>query len=315
MKKILTAVVIVTIFCFSVAAQTTLLKMNPEKNKIYTLRSVSEQTITQTVNGIQQTTETKVDYVMSMKMIDLASDFMIAEIRFDTLITTSNAMGKQTKINSAVEGNLKSSEASDIMSCIMNRLSKNAVFSKIDFTGQPLEIINSKMLADIILRDTGSITLTGPTAAAIKSQIAGTVSDNNLKTMIGAFTWYLPGKDVRSGDEWTHSQSISSGGMSLDIKSVYHLEGIKGDIANVSAESSIKPADNAAPIQSGGATVTYDNLQGVSKSNLIINIHTGLLIEETGKSHIAGELGISGPGFSMKMPMDINSESKVTVLH
>jgi hypothetical protein len=47
---------------------------------------------------------------------------------------------------------------------------------------------------------------------------------------------------------------------------------------------------------------------------MVINIRTGLIVEENSKSHISGNLGISGPGFSMQMPMDINGETKVIAL-
>jgi hypothetical protein len=67
-------------------------------------------------------------------------------------------------------------------------------------------------------------------------------------------------------------------------------------------------------MESGGAKITYDDLKGLSKSNMVIDIRTGLLIEETAKTHIAGNLGVSAPGFSMQIPMDINGESKVTAL-
>ncbi|HLN54430.1 MAG TPA: DUF6263 family protein [Bacteroidales bacterium] len=313
MKKLLLFSIAI-LFCFSLMAQTAMLRMNLEKNKTYQLRSLSEQTTSQTVNGNQQTTETKVNYLMSLKMVDVTPEFMIAEIRFDTLITLSDAMGQQIKISSAVEGDMKSSKTGDIMSCIMNRLSKNAVYTKIDFTGKPVEILNSKMLSDMILKDTSAITLTGPMAAAIKTQIVNTVDANSLKTMIGGFTWCLPGEQVRVGDVWTHTQQTSSGGMALEINTTYHLDAIKDNQAIISGESGIKAASNAAPIQSGGATVTYDNLQGISKSNLVIDINSGLIVENKAKTHIAGNLGISAPGFSMQMPLDINGESTVTAI-
>ncbi len=159
MKKILLSFVSV-LFCASILAQnTTTLKMNLEKNKVYRLKSVSEQTITQTVNGVQQTTESKVNYTLSLKMIDATADFMITEVHFDTLITNTNAMGKVVNISSVSEGDIKSSETADVMSCIMNRLSKNALYVKMDFAGKPVEIVNSKMLSDMILKDTSSITL------------------------------------------------------------------------------------------------------------------------------------------------------------
>lgn len=314
MKKILFTVTAL-LFVVSVMAQEGgSLKMNPEKNKLYRFKSVSEQTVTQTINGNQQTVESKVDYTFSLKMLDVTPDFMITEVHFDTLITNTNTMGKITSINSTVEGDIKSSETSDIMSCIMNRLSKNALYVKMDFTGKPVEIVNAKMLSDLVLKDTATITLAEPLAAAIKTQIAGTISDDNLKTMISSFTWNLPDKQVSAGDSWIITQQTNSGGMELAIITTYHLDGINGNYANLTIESNIKAAENAAPIKSAGATVTYDNLAGQSKSNMVIDIRTGLVVEDKAKTRISGNLGISAPGFSMQMPMDISGETKVVAI-
>jgi hypothetical protein len=314
MKKILLSCIAI-LFCISILAQNTAnLKMNLEKNKVYRLKSVSEQTITQTVNGVQQTTESKVNYTLSLKMIDATADFMITEVHFDTLITNTNTMGKVVTMSSVSEGDIKSAETADVMSCIMNRLSKNALYVKMDFTGKPFEIVNIKMLPDLILKDTSSITLTGLTGTAVKKQIINMISDNSLKTMIEMFTWCLPGKQVTTGDNWNVAQQMNSGGMMLDIVTTYHLDGLNGNNANITVESNIKAAENANPIESGGAKVTYDDLKGLSKSNMVIDIRTGLIVEDKAKTHITGNLGISAPGFSMQMPMDINGESKVIAL-
>jgi len=314
MQKILLSFVTV-LFCASILAQnTTTLKLNLEKNKVYRLKSVSEQSISQTVNGVQQTTESKVDYTLSLKMIDATSEFIITELHFDTLITNTNSMGKVVNMSSVSEGDIKSSETADIMSYIMNRLSKNAMYVKMDFTGKPIEIVNLKMLSDLVMKDTSLITLTGQTASAVKKQIINMVSDNSLKTMIGMFTWCLPGKQVSTGDNWNVTQQMNSGGMMLDIITTYHLDGLNGNNANITVESNIKAAENAPPIESGGATVTYNDMKGLTRSKMVIDIRTGLIIEDLGKTHITGNLGISAPGFSMQMPMDINSESRTTTL-
>jgi len=314
MKKIMLSCTAI-MFCAAILAQNPAsLKMNLEKNKVYRLKSVTEQTITQTINGVQQTTESKVNYTMSLKMIDATADYLITEVRFDTLSTYTDAMGKTDSFSSVSEGDIKSAETADVLSCIMNRLSKNAIYVKMDFTGKPFEIVNLKMLSDLVLKDTSSITLTGPTAAAVKKQMISSVSDSDLKTMIGMFTWQLPGKQVSVGDSWNITQQLNSGGMLLDIITEYHLDGIEGNNAKVTVESNIRTAANALPIESGGATVTYDDIKGLSKSTLVIDIRTGLKVEEVGKTHISGNLGISAPGFSMQMPMDINGTSKVNAL-
>ena len=314
MKKILLSSVAV-LFCISLIAQNSVnLKMNLEKNKVYRFSSVSEQTIIQTVNGNQQTIDSKTNYAVSLKMVDATADFMITEVHFDTLITNTNSMGKMVNISSVNEGDIKSTETADVMSYIMNRMSKNALYIKMDFAGKVLEIVNSKMLSDVIMKDTSSITLTGPVGSGIKSQIKNLISDNSLKTMVEMFTHYLPGKQISKGDNWNVTVSTNSGGMILDIITDYHFDGLNGNAANITAESNIKAAENAAPMLSGGAKITYDDIKGLSKSSMIIDIRTGLIVEDRSKTHIAGNLGVSGPGYSMQIPMDINGESKVIAL-
>lgn len=288
------------------------LKMNLEKNKVYRLRSVTEQTILQTVNGNQQTIESKTEYVVSIKMVDATADLMIAEVHFDTLITNTNAMGKVVLITSAKEGNLKSSEMSDVMSCIMNRLSKNALYVKMDYSGKVNEIVNAKMLSEVVLQDTSSIT--GQMASALKKQIVNQVSDKTLMTMVEMFTHYLPGKQVTAGDGWDVDEQMNSGGMMLDIKTTYHLDGISGNSANLTASSEIKASANADPMESGGAKITYDDIKGLTKSNMVIDTSTGLLITQKAKSHIAGNLGVTVPGMNMVIPMDINGITTVDAL-
>lgn len=311
MKNILFAG-IALLLAISLQAQTGVtLKMNLEKNKVYQLRSVADQTVTQTINGAQQTTESHVSYTVSLKMVDATPEFMITEVRFDTITTNTNTMGKLSSMSSANEGDLKSSEVADVVSSVMNLLSKNAIYTKMDYSGKPLEILNARLLSEMILRDTSAITLAGPTGDAVKKQIADMIGAEELKTMIGMFTYNLPGREVSPGDTWSTSQTTNSGGMTLDISTTFRLTGTEGDFAVITSESAIKAADNAAPIQSGGATVTYGDLKGLSRTTMKVSVLTGLLSESTGKTRLSGNLGISGPGFSMQMPMDINGETTV----
>jgi proteasome assembly chaperone (PAC2) family protein len=311
MKKILVSCIAV-LFSISLMAQNNAgLRLNLEKNKVYRLKSASEQTVTQTINGNQQATDSKIDYSLSLKMIDATADFMVTEIHIDTMKTNTNAMGKTITVNSAVEGDIKSAEMADVLSCIANRLSKNALYVKMAFTGKVIEIVNAKMLSDVILKDTSTITISGVLGAGVKKQVAEMISGKSLTTIIEMFTYHLPGKPVVTGDNWDINVTTTTGGMMLDINTKYHIDGITGNTANITVESTIKTSANATPIISGPAKVTYDDINGLSKSTMALDITTGLVIEDKAKTHIAGNLGISGPGFSMTMPMDINGESKV----
>ncbi|MHC1731003.1 MAG: DUF6263 family protein [Bacteroidales bacterium] len=311
MKNILFAGIAMLLSISMQAQSVVTLKMNLEKNKVYQLRSVADQTVTQTINGGQQTTESRVSYNVSLKMLDATPEFMIMEVRIDTMTTRTNAMGKVSVMSSAVEGDIKSSEMTEVVSCIMNRLSRNGIYAKIDYAGKPLEIVNAGMLSGIILKDTADIALSGPTGAAVKKQVADMLGAEELKTMIGMFTYNLPGREVSPGDTWGNSQTTNAGGMTLDISTTFRFAGTEGDFAVITSEAAIRAADNAAPIQSGGATVTYGDLKGLSRATMKVSLRTGLLSESNGKTRLSGNLGISGPGFSMQMPMDINGETKV----
>lgn len=314
MKKILVSCIAVLLTVTIMAQNNASLKMNLEKNKVYRFSSLSDQTITQTINGNQQTTDTKVIHALSLKMIDATADFMIAEIRIDTMKSITNAMGKTIITNSVTEGNPKSTNMQDILSAYSNRLTRNALYVKMDYSGKVVEIVNRKMLSDVIMKDTSSIAMTGMEGKAVKKQIEGMISEMTLKTTIEMFTYHLPGKQVALGDSWDLSVNTNSGGMSLDINTKYHLNGITGNSAKLTVESDIRASANAEPIISGPAKVTYDDLKGLSKSSMELDLLTGLIIEEKAKTHISGNLGISGPGFSMTMPMDINGESKVIAI-
>jgi hypothetical protein len=132
--------------------------------------------------------------------------------------------------------------------------------------------------------------------------------------MIEMFTYYLPAKQVSTGDKWNVTVKTNSGGMTLVIITDFHLDGINGNTANITAESNIKAAENADPMVSGGAKITYDDIKGLSKSNMVLDIRTGLVVENKAKTHITGNLGVSAPGISMQIPMDISGTSKVVAL-
>lgn len=310
MKKTYFSFIAILLCTIAMGQNGTNLRINLEKNKVYRLKSTSEQTILQTVNGNQQTIESKSNYAVSLKMVDSAPAFIVAEVRFDTIDINTNTMGKTVNTSSIPEGNIQSKETSDIMSFFMNKLSKNSLYSKIDYTGKVTEIVNSKMLSDKILKDTSLITLTDPAAAALKGQIKNMVSNDALKTIIDMFTYNLPGKAINNGEEWSITTTSNSGGMSLDITTIYHLNSVTGNIANVSAESNIRTSPNAVPMESGGAKITFDDFKGLSKSSITIDIRTGLVVENVSKTRITGNLGVSMPGMNMQIPMDINSDSK-----
>jgi hypothetical protein len=298
-------------FALSVTAQNTL-KLNPEKNKTYRFKSVSDQSVSQTVNGMEQNTNSISTTYLSFKALEITPEFIVAEVHIDSIISKSNAMGKNVLISSANEGNMASEEASDVMSAVMNRISKNSLFAKIDFSGKVREIVNYNMVSQMILKDTALIK--GMAAPALKLQASNTASQDALKLIIESFTYNLPNREVKEGDTWNFSAPINSGGMELEVKSDYKLDKITGNDAQIESESSIKPALNAKPMKYGGANITYDNLTGLGKANMVIDVQTGFMKTASSRMHITGDLSVSVQGMNMNIPMIIDSQTDITTL-
>lgn len=311
MKKLLLSLFVVLFCGFLTAQNAANLKLNLEKNKTYKFHSSSEQTVSQTVNGMQQSSQVQNLSYTSIKMVDSKPEFMIAEVRFDSIITNTNAAGKITKVNSNNPGNMKSADAGEIMGSVMNRLCSNPLFVKMDYSGKVLEIINQKLFTDVVTKDIDSIQ--GQMAPMIKTQINSAVKLEALKTMVESQFAYLPGKQVAVGESWDITLVVNSGGMALNTASKYKLTGIANNIATISAEVNIAPA-GSEPMDMGGMKISYDDLKGLGKSTLMIDLNTGLIKESHGKSNIAGTMSIDMGGNNMQIPLEIQSESKNTAI-
>jgi hypothetical protein len=311
MRKHLLSTIFI-LFAAAVVAQDKIdLKLNLDKNTTYRFKSVTEQTVKQTINGIEQHTDVNSSTTVSIKMAEALPEFMIVEFRFDSIVTMTNAMGVNSNFTSASEGSITSDNMADVLSCILNRLSKNALYVKMDYAGKVIDIINAKMLSDIILKDTGAIT--GPQAQTIKAQIQGMAGNEALQSMAESFTNYLPARQVATGEKWEIFTVLHAGGMSLDIITRYVLNETRVDV-KITAEANIKASENAGPMEYGGATIKYGGITGISKSTMMLDPRTCLMIESTAKSHITGDLDVTAQGFNMVIPMEINNTSTMVVL-
>lgn len=297
----------VAILCCHIvdAQQTASLKLNLEKSKVYHLKKVAQQNIVQSMNGMEQTTSINNISAVSFKLMEQTPDFLVTEVRFDTVITKTSAMGQNYTFTSTNPGNIKSEKFNEVMDCLMNRYCSTPLFVKITPSGKVLEIINLKLFSTNVMKDVDSIK--GQTAMMVKNQSKGLTDAKTLTTSIESFTNYLPGKDVNRGNSWENTVIVNSGGMSLAIASNFQLNDIKGDNAIISGESKISPA-GSEPMEVNGMKIFYD-LSGTSKSNIDLNIRSGLVNKSSEKSHLEGTMKIEMPGNSMSIPVKFDGET------
>jgi hypothetical protein len=313
MKTIFISVISI-FFSFAIFAQNTVtLKYNLEKNKTYRFKSTSDMNVSVSVQGMTNETKVLSNSVSSIKVVDAKPEFMVAEVRMDTVIANTTAMGKNTIMSSANVGNLKSGEVSEVMNYFMNQMSKNPLFVKLNYAGKVQEIINLKVYSDIVLKNIDSVSVDGPMGAMVPTQIKNMVDAKMLTTTVEALTNYLPGKMVSVGDKWESSNSLNANGMAFTVNSSFKLEAIEGSVATVSSEANVIPA-STEPMDMMGAKISYADVKGLNKATIKIDAKTGLIIESIGKTSMSGNLSVNAQGQSMQIPMDVKGDIKVISL-
>jgi hypothetical protein len=284
-----------------------LLKFDLEQSIVYRLKSESQQNMSQTMGGMQRNTTVNNTTVVSLKVLEEAEDYMVVEFRFDTIMISTNSAGMSFNINSTDTGDLNSDNIGEVLSVFMNRYCSNPLFAKMTYDGKIKEFINISLFADYIVKDVDSIK--SQMASFIKGRAKMMVDAKSVKSSIEAIMAYLPGTKVEVGGSWDQSLDLSSGGMMYLINSHYQLNKIDGDVADIAFESTMDPADSE-PVVMDGNTIT-NHIRGTSKSNMKVDIRSGMLIESTGKYHMEGDLDVEVQGNQMVIPNTIDGETRI----
>ena len=310
MKTLLISIITFSLSLSAGAQNSALLKLNLEQNKTYRLKSTSQQNMSQSMGGMQNSTVVNSTNFLSLKMIEKSADFMVVEFRFDSIIINTQTAGMNIDINSNKPGDIQSENIGEVLSLFMNRYCSNPLYAKMTYEGKVLDFVNLKLFTDMMLKDVDSIKT--QMAQMIKSRAKMMADSKTIQSSIESIMAYLPGKQVETGGTWDVSLYTNSGGMEYHINSHYTLKDIKDNKADITFDSTLDPA-NSGPVQMNGNTIT-NNIRGTSKSNMTIDTTDGMLIESSGKFHMEGDMGVEAQGRSMTIPTAINGETSVVLL-
>lgn len=307
MKTIIISVISVFMTFSALTQETVMLKYNLEPDKVYRLKSVTQQNMAQTVGGMQRNTTINTTTTLSLKMLEASNDFMVVEFHFDTIMVNTNAGGMSFDINSTLPGDLNSSQISDVLSAVMHRYCTNPLYVKLSYDGKAIEFVNIEVFTNYVLKDIDSIK--GQMAQFIKQRAESIADPKSISSSIESVMYYLPGKQVSVGSSWDISLKLNSGGMMYLIDSHYKLDKLENNTADVSFESTMDPADSG-PVEMNGSKIT-NNIRGTSKSSMTIDTETGLIINSNGKYHMEGDIGVDTQGNNMVIPTVIDGETEI----
>jgi hypothetical protein len=306
--KLISTLLVLVISSFPLLSQKKAdLSYQLELNKAYKVKTEVIQNTTQTVMGNEQSVQTDNIMVLSLKALKKTENEMIAEIRFDTIITVISQ--PPMEINSANPGDLNSQDPSEIMECIMHRMSNSSFLARMDYSGRILGFMNLEPVISEIMQ--GTDTLQGQMANFILQRAGTMLEEKSLKSMVEAQTFYLPGREVKKNESWEASFLVSGGGMEMTQKTDLKLESMEKDVYTITGDLITESLPGT--MEMNGAKISSD-ISGLGKTEMKIDPSTGWVLEGSSRQQLKGEMTVNAQGNTMNIPLEINIDSKTIAL-
>ncbi len=300
MKKLLLTIFTLTL-CFTVFSQSALmLKFNLGKDKVYKMKTTSNQNVVSSFNGNSFTSTVNSVSAISYKLLSQDNNIMNIEFRFDTIQSKSTSPGGIRETNSATVA-----KKAEYLEQMMNRFSSNSIIAKISISGKFSDFVDYKTFRDKILLGLDSVP--DNKKDQLKKQIDMVVRESSIQSMIEPLFAYMPDKEVKAGDKWETSYSLSGGGMSGMIFNTITLGSSDLNSAQLEMTSeleSIPNTDEKAPM-------SFD-IKGNSTGTITIDTKTGLIINSTEKKKYSGSMTVKNQGSTMNLPMTIEAQTEIT---
>lgn len=240
-------------------AQTSL-QYNLEKDEVFAVKQVAEQTIVQDLEGATHELTNKMDGVLEFKVVDeLESDYKI-EFSFKDI---------NLKVTSSIQGeimNIKAKEviAGDIQSQIFNSLLNSPVYMTLAKNGDILNVVGGDSL---IARIMNIVNIEDEFyRKAVKSSMEKDYGSEALSGNYEQMTFIYPEKDIQVGDTWENEYQGK-----LKAKNIWKLDTINDSIAEISGT-----ADVVMDIKDPSTTM---KLTGTQDTKITTNVATGFILK------------------------------------
>ena len=274
------------------------IQLNLEKDKNYKILSYTEQTISQSMNGMDMEISMKNTNLISFNIVSKEMEYMMAKVSFDSMVNEMDMPGRSMVMSSAKPGDpTKQDEA---MNTAFYILSQNPLDVKISYSGRIIEISNANAVCEKMYKSLDS--LTQAAQMQMRPMLEASLNTASLKSMIEMIISYLP--ENTNATAWDSKTTISASGMNLDILSKYKVKEQIGNDITLTYEATIEPSGDGTATMNG-MKMTFD-LRGLGNGELTLDAATGWIIKGKAKQRMKGSITANG----MNIPMEVNSKTE-----
>ncbi len=296
MKKLFSVALIFT-FLSGLSSAQIQLDYSLKTGTTYTTKVLLDQSISQTIMGQSQNSDSDQGYGIKMTVIDIEDGNYSIKMVYNSIMINQPMVGLSYDSETATTEPTGPAKAiASVLDKELNfTLGKDGVISNI--TG--FEALLDSMVANMGITDENQ-------ASAFKAQMSAQYNSQTIEDQLNRTLIVFPNKELNKGDTWSEDQSITTP-FALNIQTTYELAGYDNDTATLNITSDI--FTEGGEMSMNGATMTPD-LTGVQSGTIKIDRKTGLILESNMEQLISGLLNITSPQ-EMEIPMEITGKTEV----
>ncbi|HET9571580.1 MAG TPA: DUF6263 family protein [Bacteroidales bacterium] len=276
------------------------LKLNLEKGKTYTVKTISKQVMQQGVAGQSMTINILSNHVISFKMLGQENDVVELEVRFDTIVNKISTAMYTKESNSALPGK-------EPLERLQNKISLYPLNAKVSSSGKFIGFTNLDQFKEKVMLVIDSLPDTKKDEA--KKQAEMMLKESVLKSSVEPLFSHLTEKQVAINDSWESSYVATQNDISFLVFLTYTLKAIEKGQAVVSGTSEMES------MPSSNSTIKLEQpIKGSSVFDGRVDLTTGLMSTLSQKNKLEGNMTVSSGGTDYKVDLKIDAQSESSLI-
>jgi len=259
------------------------LRLKLDKGKTYYQRTWSEQKMTQSIMGQQQTINQSAGTGMKMDVLEVDSQGnMRIRHTFDWTMTKQVSPMATIEYDSAKQD--KPPAGAEMFAALLGQ----GYVAKVNPKGEILALEGIEQMREAILKKLPAGSKDNPAMAAVQPYL----EEKSIREMAENTLGNYPDKPVDSGDSWSRKRQLTVG-FALLIDSKWTLQKREAGVAIIGATGTMRSDPDAPPMDAGGMKMKFD-VAGTHESTLRMEEATGLVALEQGRQQFKGDIKVLG---------------------
>jgi len=300
--SLLTGLFLLTLFpaCSGIMGNNkTDLRISLKPGDTFTFESLAEQTINQTIMGMDQSVEQSIGYTFTYDVKESTEAGYKVGVTYDRIIyKQTSPMGEVDYDSETYEGEppLQASGFAALLGKSFEIV--------LDTKGEVTAVDGVDKMLDEMMGELDNL----PDAA--KEQLKAQFGDDQMRQNMQNMSVYYPAKPVKVGDAWQQDGSLQNM-IEMDMMTTYKLMDKSDDAWTIEFASEVNTPEGAEPMSMNGMEIAY-NIGGTQKGTNKVNPADGMLTSSTFTQLFSGNMQMNMNGQELEWPITIESTNTMT---